>query len=146
MTYKSWFDAHAIKHKKLVTKLLAQNFTQEQIIAYFDFDNMVKEENDFCLLYQTNTKCHDVKNLNCYLCACPHFRFNDAGIEQIEEKTKYSFCAIDAKDGAQATYGDALHHDCSQCTIPHSKSYIKKKFSFDWESIMNECYFTKQNH
>ena len=123
----------------MVDKLLTQNFTQEQIIAYFDFDNMVKKENDFCLLYQTNTKCHAIEKLNCYLCACPHFRFHDDGIEKIEEKTKYSFCAIDAKNGSEATYGVAIHHDCSQCEIPHSASYIRKNFNLDWKSSMSEC-------
>ena len=145
MTYKSWFDAHAIKHKKLVTKLLAQNFTQEEIIKYFDFDNMVKEENDFCLLYQTNTKCHELEKLNCYLCACPHFRFHDDGIEKIEEKTKYSFCAIEAKDGKEAIYGDSIHHDCSQCAIPHKTSYVTKNFNLDWREIMKKS-LMKQNH
>ncbi len=65
MSYSGWFESHAIKHKKIVDKLVAKNYTQEQIIEYFEFENLVKEENDFCLLYKTNTKCHEMESLNC---------------------------------------------------------------------------------
>ncbi|MCD6173018.1 MAG: hypothetical protein J7J96_04400, partial [Sulfurimonas sp.] len=81
MSYSSWFDAHATKHKKIVDKLVAKGYNTEQIIEYFDFDSMVKHENDFCPLYKDNKKCHDMESLNCYLCACPNFRFNDDGIK-----------------------------------------------------------------
>ncbi len=43
---------------------------------------MVEKENDFCLLYKDNKKCHDYEDLNCYLCACPYFRFDDEGISK----------------------------------------------------------------
>jgi Zn-finger protein len=121
MTYRSWFDAHAYKHKKIVDKLVAKNYTQKQIIEYFEFDNMVKSENDFCLLYRDRKKCHKIKKLNCYFCACPHFLFNDAGIKQEGEFTVYSECTI-AK-GDTFKYGNKIHHDCSNCIIPHKKAY-----------------------
>ena len=47
MSYASWFERHAKKHKKIVDKLLAKNFSQDEIIEYFDFDNMVKNEQNF---------------------------------------------------------------------------------------------------
>jgi hypothetical protein len=139
MSYKSWFDAHANKHKKIVEKLMAFGKTKEQIVDYFDFENMVKNEPDFCPLYAENQKCHDMQKLNCYLCACPNFRFSDKGIEKVEEKTKYSFCDIDCKDGKLGVYGEAIHQDCSACTVPHAKSYVEKHFDLDWKKVMSKC-------
>ncbi len=139
MSYLSWFDAHAMKHKSIIAKLVACGNTKEQIIDYFVFENMVQNEPDFCPLYAKNEKCHDQTYLNCYFCACPHFRFDDAGVKTKEEKIQYSFCSIASQDGKQATYGDAIHQDCSACGIPHAKSYVAKKFDLDWKSVMCEC-------
>lgn len=139
MGYKSWFDNHAKKHKKIVDKLVAEGLTKEQIIDYFDFDNMVEKENDFCPLYKENKKCHDMESLNCYLCACPNFRFNDEGIKKVEEKTQFSFCAIESKDGEQGVYGEKIHQNCSGCKVPHHRSYVEKNFDLDWKKIMQKC-------
>lgn len=138
MTYTEWVKNHAAKHKKIVDKLLKKGFNKQKIIEYFDFENMVKTEKEFCLLYSENKKCHDIKKLNCYLCACPYFRFKDGGYEVVGDKTKYSFCSIDAKDGEFSTYGDTIHQDCSKCTIPHHQKYVEKNFDLDWKKIMNE--------
>ena len=100
MTYKEWFDDFADKHQSIVQKLVSQGLEKKQIIEYFDFDNMVKKEKDFCLLYAKRKKCHEIESLNCYLCACPNFRFDDAGVKKIATKTQYSFCSINSKDGS----------------------------------------------
>jgi len=139
MSYTKWFNEHATQHKKIVNKLLSKKYTKEQIIEYFDFDNMVKEEKDFCPLYKENTKCHDMLSLNCYLCACPNFRFNDEGVSKKDDKTQYSFCSIDSKDGKQGIYGDKIHQDCSKCSVPHHKAYVDKNFDLDWKKIMKSC-------
>ena len=47
MSYESWFNEFAQKHKVIVDKLINNNFSEAEIIDYFDFDNMVKEENNF---------------------------------------------------------------------------------------------------
>ena len=138
MSYTSWFNEHANKHKVIVDKLVEKNFSKEEIIDYFDFDNMVKNEPDFCPLYAQNKKCHDMESLNCYLCACPNFRFKDDGIEKVDGKTKYSFCGIDSKDGRAGVYGDAIHQDCSRCTVPHHKAYVRKNFDLEWKKIMKD--------
>jgi hypothetical protein len=143
MGYRSWFEEHAKKHKKIVDKLLSNNFSKTEIIEYFDFENMVKMEKDFCPLYAENKKCHDIEKLNCYLCACPNFRFKDEGIEKVDGKTKYSYCSIDSKKGALSTYGDAIHQNCSGCDVPHIKKYIEDHFDLDWNSVMCECDLTK---
>ena len=139
MSYSSWFAEHAQKHKNIVEKLLKLEYSKEQIIDYFDFENMVQKERDFCPLYADNKKCHDMKKLNCYLCACPNFRFKDEGFEKVDEKTKYSFCDIDSKDGRVGVYGEAIHQDCSGCGVPHHRAYVSKHFDLDWKKIMNKC-------
>lgn len=138
MLYSEWFTIHGKKHQAIMKKL--SHLNKEEVIAYFRFENMVEKELDFCLLYQDNKKCHDIENLNCYLCACPHFRFDDDGLSQKDEKTLYSTCAIDTKEGAQFTSDVAIHQDCSKCTIPHHEASIKKVFDKDWFEIMkNVC-------
>ena len=139
MGYVEWFDDHANKHKQIVSKLINLKFTKEQIIDYFDFDNMVQEEKDFCPLYKDNKKCHDMESLNCYLCACPNFRFKDGGIKKVGKNTQFSFCGIESKDGRQGVYGDAIHQDCSKCGVPHHRDYVEKKFDLDWKTAMNKC-------
>ena len=136
MSYVSWYQGHGEKHKAIMDKLT--HLSDDEVIAYFRFENMVKKEPDFCLLYKEEKKCHDMEGLNCYLCACPNFRFDDDGFKTVEDKTLYSTCSIDSKDGAQFISDDAIHQDCSGCLVPHHEAYIKKVFSRDWFKIMKE--------
>lgn len=138
MTYQEWYDDFANKHKRIVEKLLAKGFDKKQIIEYFDFENMVEAEPNFCLLYQEKKKCHDIEKLNCYLCACPYFRFNDKGFEVIEGKIKKSHCAIDAKEGKLGVWGDTIHQDCTGCSIPHHRRFVEKNFSLEWKEVMRD--------
>ena len=127
MSYKSWHDEHAIKHKKLVDKL--SHLTDDELIEYFDFDNMVKKEPDFCVMYAKNQKCHDMETLNCYLCACPNFRVGKQS----------STCDIKSKDGGRITAKDGfVHQDCSKCHVPHKVNYVKKNFNRNWKEIMSK--------
>lgn len=134
MSYKSWFDTHAQKHKKIIDKL--SHLSDDEVIEYFVFENMVKKEPDFCPLYKDNKKCHDTTELNCYLCACPNFRFDDESRHKQDNKTLFSFCSIESKDGDQYIGEDAIHQNCSACLVPHKKEYIKKHFSRNWLHIM----------
>jgi hypothetical protein len=146
VTYLSWFEDQAAKHKAVMKRLLAEGLDREAIIAYFDFENMRVKEPEFCPLYREKNedgtlgkKCHDMTPLNCYLCACPNFRFKDEGVEERDGKTLYSFCSIDSKEGAQGVYGNAIHQDCSKCSVPHHVSYVRKHFDEDWKKIMKAC-------
>ncbi|RUM73656.1 MAG: hypothetical protein DSZ11_05415 [Sulfurovum sp.] len=134
MSYSSWFKAHGNKHKEIVDRL--KHLNDDELIEYFRFDNMVKKEPDFCPLYKDNKKCHDNDELNCYLCACPNFRFKDEGFEKIEDKMLYSKCNINSKDGSQYIAKEAIHQNCSGCFVPHNERYIKKHFSRNWFEIM----------
>ncbi len=138
MGYSSWFNKHADKHKKIVDKLVAKGFTKEQIIEYFDFDNMVKMENDFCPLYKEPKKCHDMESLNCYLCACPNFHFNDEVIGEYNDSKILSKC--DINNGEKFAGKGVIHQDCSSCSVPHHKAYVEKHFDLDWKKIMSECF------
>lgn len=146
MSYLTWFEEHGRKHKKVIQKLLAECLGKEAIIGYFDFENMRVAEPDFCPLYKEKNnegtlgkKCHDMEKLNCYLCACPNFRFSDEGLDEKEGRRVYSFCSIDSKDGRQGVYGDKIHQDCSRCSVPHHLSYVKKHYDEDWKKIMKAC-------
>ncbi|MEA3498478.1 MAG: hypothetical protein U9R16_05395 [Campylobacterota bacterium] len=128
MSYKTWYEKHSLKHKKIVDKL--SHLSDDEIIEYFDFENMKIKEKDFCPLYEKNQKCHDMENLNCYLCACPNFRVGD----------KKSFCSIDSKYGGIIETKDYTHQDCSKCAIPHGVPYINKNFDRSWSIIMKDTF------
>ena len=127
MTYEKWIENHKIKHQKIIEKL--SHLSNEEIIKYFDFDNMVEKEKAFCPLYETNQKCHEMEQLNCYFCACPLFRLGN---------TK-SFCKINSRFGGQIIAPDGfIHQNCTKCKIPHKISYISANFDRDWANAMKD--------
>ena len=136
MTYEEWFVKQGNLHAEVMKKL--EDKSIDEVIEYFKFENMVKNEPDFCPLYKDNKKCHDYEELNCYLCACPNFRFNDKGFEKKEDKTLYSFCSINSKDGSEYIGEDYIHQNCSGCIVPHRQKYIKKNFSRNWFEVMDK--------
>lgn len=136
MSYKQWFLDHAAKHRAVMDKLTA--LSDEEVIRYFRFENMVQHESDFCPLYAQNKKCHETDELNCYLCACPNFRFNDAGFSDEKGKTLFSTCSIESPDGDRYVSDTAIHQNCAGCLVPHRESYIRKVFDRNWLAVMNE--------
>ena len=137
MSYKEWFIAHASKHAAIMEKLT--HLSDSEVIEYFRFENMVVNEPNFCLLYAENKKCHETEHLNCYWCACPHFRFNDKGFSTHEGKTLYSTCSIDCKDGKRFIRNTAIHQDCTSCLIPHHEKTLKKDFNRNWRTTMEKA-------
>ena len=79
-----------------------------------------------------------MENLNCYLCGCPNFRFNDDGFREINGKKLFSYCAINSKDGKRLETKNGYHQDCSNCQIPHQENFIKNSFDKDWSKIMQK--------
>ena len=136
MSYSSWFEAHGDKHRAIMRKL--EHLSDDEVISYFRFENMVQKEPDFCPLYAKKRKCHDIEELNCYLCACPNFRFKEDGFKSEEGKTLFSYCGINSKDGARYESEDTIHQNCAGCLVPHHETYIKKHFSRDWFEIMKD--------
>lgn len=143
MSYEDWYLRHGEKHRVIVEKLIAQGYTKDHIIEYFDFDSMVENEPDFCVLYAQPKKCHSVDKLNCFLCACPLFRFNDNGVEMRGNNQVRSYCAVNSKHGTQSLFGDVIHQDCKNCSVPHSKKYVQKNFDVNWFNVMHNCNTSK---
>jgi len=139
MSYLHWFEAHANKHHAVIAKLSTQKISQEAIIAYFRFENMRLNEPDFCPLYADRQKCHVMEKLNCYMCACPYFRFNDEGITIQEGVTYKSTCVIHSRKGRYAIFENVAHLDCSLCTVPHTEAFIAKHFDLEWKHLMQAC-------
>ncbi len=132
MSYLKWFQAHAKKHKRIVDRL--KDRSDEEIVEYFRWENISKTDVDFCPLFKEGKKCHDMENLNCYLCACPNFRFDD------DAPRIKSYCFIDSKEGKRIFHDGFAHQDCSNCIVPHSESYIKKRFDREWKNMFKDCH------
>jgi len=137
MTYAQWYRDFGDRHRTIVAAL--DHLSDEEVIAYFDYDNMRLRHPDFCPLYATGEKCHDIEDLNCYLCGCPHFRYCDTGLLEEKDGTRYSRCAIDARQSRTFTHEGHIHQDCSACPLPHTTGFIRKHFDRDWKTIMAEC-------
>ena len=139
MNYITWFLDHDNKHRKIVDKLKQDGLSSGQIIDYFEFDNMLAKESDFCLLYAEGKKCHDIAYLNCYMCACPYFRFNDEGVPDGEGILVKSQCAIHSSKSDHFVFEGVAHLDCSRCTVPHTRTFIKNNFDERWQEMMKNC-------
>jgi Zn-finger protein len=114
--FKNWQLAHKEKKEKILKKLL--NFSKDEIIQYFTFENMKEKELDFCLLYKQNKKCHNLKDLNCYFCACPYFKV---------EKHK-TLCLINSRFAKyKKDKNGYISLSCIDCKIPHNKNFVKKQ-------------------
>ena len=137
MSYQSWMNEHNKKHSLIINRLFL--LSDDEIIEYFRYENMQKNEPDFCPLYAKNIKCHEMENLNCYLCACPHFRFtDDVGFKEIDGKKLLSYCNINSKNGSTCKTKDAIHQDCSDCKVPHEKKFIQNVFDKKWYAVMGK--------
>ena len=137
MTYEEWFIQQGNLHANVMKKLTDKSV--DEVIEYFKFENMLKNEPDFCPLYKDNKKCHDMEDLNCYLCACPNFRFKMEGFEKTDDgKTLFSVCSIKSRDGSQFIGDDYIHQNCSGCIVPHRAKYIKKNFNRNWFEVMKD--------
>lgn len=132
MTFREWETTHDTKLNAILTKLSGVSI--DNTIAYFDFENMVVMEPDFCPLYATNTKCHDIPKLNCFFCACPHFRSSDTEPFYMDgDVAVMSICSINAKQAGSFTHEGTKQCDCSGCHIPHTErvisAYLRKIMS-----------------
>lgn len=123
MTYKEWETSHELKLNTVLKKLSGVSIANT--IEYFNFSNMLVMEPDFCPLYKTNTKCHDIEDLNCFFCACPHFKSSDSEPFYMNNNVAVmSICSINAKQAGSFISGNIQQCDCSSCHIPHTKQVI----------------------
>jgi len=123
MTYSSWLDDNRKKVAAIRGRLDKLGYTPEAVVAYFDYDNMRVQEPTHCPLYESGTKCHDISELNCYLCGCPFFLFNDTAPYKVENGLEYySKCAVDSRKAGEFIHDNKVHCNCAGCVVPHSKS------------------------
>ena len=129
MTYIEWKELHAKAKSNIISKHNLNNV--KDIIKYFDYDNMVVNESNFCPLYKDNIKCHNIDNLNCYYCGCPYFIINE-NPKTVGKTTIVSTCMINSKykseyyenpDGNNVV---RIHCDCSNCYVPHTTKFATK--------------------
>ena len=139
MKYREWFLQHGEKHREIIRRLAADGLDETAMIAYFDFEHMRLREPGFCPLYAENRKCHPMEKLNCFFCACPHFRFSDAGLEGKGASALYSRCAVGSRGGSLLKTEKGIHQDCSGCFLPHRTGFIRKHFAADWFAAMAGC-------
>jgi Zn-finger protein len=89
------------------------------IIKETSFETRSKKYPKECPYYIIGTSCHpEVKDLNCFLCACPNY----------ESYKEEGGCKIDSKKGKWHYHknlpkGKVL--DCSGCNIYHSKKEVE---------------------
>jgi len=133
MTYQNWQEAHQRKRQTLQSSLEARGLSKEEIIDYFSFDNMCEKEPDFCVLFLQKVKCHNVKELNCYLCACPYFILH-------EDQPVQSSCGLGSKFAAHFTVDGNTHCDCTHCSIPHTSKCALKFYTQD-TPVKDSCSF-----
>jgi len=132
MTYDEWKKEHAIKKASIIRK---NNLKEvKDIVEYFDFDNMIKNEPAFCPLYKDNIKCHNIEKLNCYYCGCPYFKVNN-NPKTVGKLLVVSTCIIDSKykdlfyENPDENNVVRIHCDCSNCYIPHKDTFTKQYLS-----------------
>lgn len=128
MTFEEWKISHNEKFQNVLRKL--KDKSTEEIIEYFQYKNMKINEPLYCELYALGEVCHDMENLNCFLCACPHFLGQDTPL-YIERGTYImSTCTIKSRFRGAFTYNkdDKKYQqcDCSNCHIPHKHSFVRK--------------------
>ena len=139
MTYESWLKEYNTKISEIIGRVNLD--TPTKISEYFKYENMVEKETSFCILYKDKIKCHDVEDLNCYFCACPHFRINP-NPKTVSKTTIASVCTIDSKykdifyENPDENNVVKIHCDCSNCFIPHKTTYVKK--ALDKRLLENE--------
>lgn len=110
------FLTHLNLKKSLIIK--QQSFkTVDEMVDYFDFENMSKYQKHFCILYKTGTKCHEIQNLNCFFCACPFYVVQDE---------KHTFCKINSKFASYIVLDDLNICDCTNCHFIHKKFVVNK--------------------
>ena len=127
MTYTEWTIEQSTKQTKVLNKLSDKPI--EEVVDYFVFENMVINEPDYCKLYEDNKKCHEIEYLNCFNCGCPYFEFTEDpnGISQEDGIPIMSRCTIDSRAGRQFKSATVIHHDCTGCTINHTKQHTLKQ-------------------
>lgn len=89
----------------------------QRIIEEFDFEKQKIKNPGKCPCY-LNGKCHDIQDLNCFLCFCPEYDNSkeEGGCKIGSEKGKWFF-------NEKLPKGKIW--DCSDCDYPHRKEVVE---------------------
>jgi len=124
--YRKYKKIFVDRRLEVVRKLLNKGMSEEEILEYFLYPNISKQEPDFCILYGCGEVCHSLPKgkLNCFGCYCPYFEmvvWNDG------EKDITGRCAMGSEYMTifSTATGDHLL-DCSNCWFPHEEAEVKK--------------------
>tara|TARA_Y100000310_G_scaffold49946_1_gene46110 strand:- start:155 stop:577 length:423 start_codon:yes stop_codon:yes gene_type:complete len=97
----------------------------DAIVEQTSFKVRSKNQPDECPYYPSKGGCHDLNDLNCFLCACPNY----------DSKSFEGGCKIESSLGGWHYHKNLPTRrvwDCSGCFINHSsgeaKDYIKENF------------------
>ncbi|MAG11065.1 hypothetical protein CMI44_02020 [Candidatus Pacearchaeota archaeon] len=85
------------------------------IINEFRFENQKKKNPKKCSCYRED-KCHNIEQLNCFLCYCPEY---DNSVES-------GGCKINSIKGKWFVSGDKKIWDCSDCDYAHRREVVEK--------------------
>jgi len=97
----------------------------EKIIAKFKFENLKESDFEFCPCFKEG-KCHELPEMNCFLCYCPNYdNLKDEG-----------GCKINNPKGKWFDNGNGARvWDCSECDWPHNeknvRTILRRLFSID---------------
>ena len=83
----------------------------DSLIDTFEYDRLKTLDHSFCPLFEIGVKCHNLKYLNCYFCACPHYIVKDSTY----------LCRINSRFAKYI--GEIL--DCSECKLPHRRGFVR---------------------
>jgi len=91
------------------------------IVKFMSFAERSKREpvsEDDRICYQSEKQCHNIPNLNCFVCACPNYESEDevGGCRLASSKGKYIKTTITS---------DRMIWDCSDCGYGHSPNYVE---------------------
>lgn len=134
-------DSFLHRRNKILLTLISLPINN--IVEYFNYNEMKEKHSEYCPLYLKNQICHEVnlKYLNCFGCMCPYYKL-EISIDPETELYKLGQCLIKSnfgfykqtttKDNNKAPY---LILNCLNCSIPHQHTFVRKyieleKFKF----------------
>jgi Zn-finger protein len=94
------------------------------ILNEFDYKNRKEKHPEECPCYGGNP-CHDMEDLNCFLCYCPWYNLevSEGGCKLNNPLEKGQWFE------RKGHYISDRIWDCSNCTYPHNKKVIKKELT-----------------
>ena len=113
-------------HKRKILRELKQagilltEINSPVIISETSFQIRSKKHSEQCPYYAQEKPCHDIKDLNCFLCVCPeyHSDMDEGGCRINNQSGKWHSPYPYSKSGKV--------WDCSDCSFPHFQAHIEQ--------------------